>query len=84
VQTRVDDSGNLVETKSTYVVPLVEGGYRLPFSGVYVGAAASLGYAFLASSSVGSLPGGSSAGAFSATDKSTIYGSASLELGVYF
>ncbi|MEP7049099.1 MAG: hypothetical protein ABJB12_02050 [Pseudomonadota bacterium] len=84
VQSRVDDSVDLVETKSTYVVPLVEGGYRLPFSGVYLGAAASLGYAFQASSSVGNLPGGNSAGAFSATDKSTIYGSASLEMGVYF
>ncbi|MEO8902933.1 MAG: hypothetical protein ABI627_15530 [Polyangiaceae bacterium] len=84
VQTRVDDSSNLVETKSTYVVPLVEGGYRLPLSGAYLGAAASLGYAFQASSSVANLPGGSSAGAFSASDKSTIYASASLEMGVYF
>ena len=84
VQTRVDDSVNLVETKTTYVVPLLEGGYRLPFSGAYVGAAAAFGYAFKASGSVGNLPGGSAADAFSASNKSTVYGSGSLELGVYF
>jgi hypothetical protein len=84
VQTRVDDSVNLIETKTTYVVPLLEGGYRLAFSGLYVGAAAAFGYAFKASGSVGNLPGGSTADAFSASNKSTVYGSASLELGAYF
>lgn len=84
VHTRVDNSLALVATKSTYVVPLVEGGYRVPFSGAYVGAAAAFGYAFQASSSVVDLPGGRSAAIFVANDQSTVYGSAALELGIYF
>jgi hypothetical protein len=84
VHSRVDNSLNLITTKSNYIVPLLEGGYRLPISSVYLGAAAALGYAFKTSTSVEDLPGGRSAASFEATNKSTIYGSASLEVGVYF
>jgi hypothetical protein len=85
VHTQVDDPPDLISTKSTYLVPMLEGGYRLPVSsGFYLGAAVAAGYAFKLSTSVENLPGGSSAAAFVASDKSTVYGSASLELGVYF
>ena len=84
VHTRIDDSQNLIATKSNYIVPLLEGGYRLPISSVYLGAAVALGYAFKISTSLEDLPGGRSASAFEATNKSTFYGSASLEVGIYF
>jgi len=64
---------------------MIEGGYRLPLgSSFYLGGAAAVGYAFQLSSSVENLPGGTDAGLYAARDKSTIYGSASLEAGVYF
>ena len=82
--TRVDDPVNLVATNSGYLVPQVEGGYRLGLGAFYVGAAAALGYAVQLSSSVDNLPGGNSANLFQAVNESKFYGSASLELGVYF
>lgn len=85
VHSTVENTPALISTKSGYLVPLLEGGYRLPLSSsFYLGAAAGVGYAFQLSSSVENLPGGSSAGLYAAQDKSTIYGSASLEAGVYF
>jgi hypothetical protein len=84
LSTRVDDPVNLVATNSGYLVPQVEGGYRLGLGAFYVGAAAALGYAVQLSSSVDNLPGGNSANLFQAVNESKFYGSASLELGVYF
>jgi hypothetical protein len=85
VRSQVDNAPALIRTKSTYLVPLLEGGYRLPLSSrFYLGGAAAVGYAFKLSSSVENLPGGSSAGQYVATNESTIYGSASLEVGAYF
>jgi hypothetical protein len=84
LSTRVDDPVNLVATNSGYLVPQVEGGYRLGLGTFYAGAAAALGYAVQLSSSVDNLPGGNSASLFQAVNESKFYGSASLELGVYF
>jgi hypothetical protein len=84
LSSRVDDPGNLIVTSSHYLVPQVEGGYRLGLGAFYVGGAAALGYAFDLSSSVENLPGGMNASLFQVVSASKFYGSASLELGVYF
>ena len=85
VHSTVDNATAVVSTKSSYLVPMLEGGYRLPLSSsFYLGGAAAVGYAFQLSSKVENLPGGSSAGLYVAQDRSTIYGSAALEIGAYF
>lgn len=84
LSTRIDDPMNLIATNAHYLVPQVEGGYRFGLGAFYVGGAAALGYAFELSSSVDNLPGGNSASFFQVVNESKFYGSASLELGVYF
>jgi len=84
LRTRVENSAALVATVSGYVVPYAEVGYRLAFDRFYAGASAVLGYAAKLSSTVQNLPGGSNAGSYEATNESSVYGSAALELGVYF
>ncbi len=84
LSTRVDDPVNLIATNSHYLVPQVEGGYRFALGAFYAGGAAALGYAFELSSSVDNLPGGMNASSFQVVNESKFYGSASLELGVYF
>jgi hypothetical protein len=84
LRTRIENSSELIATNSNYLVPYVEAGYRLPLGGFYADASAGFGYALKLSGSVESLPGGNSASGFEAQDKSTVYGTASLDLGVYF
>ncbi|HJX54450.1 MAG TPA: hypothetical protein VJ801_16920 [Polyangia bacterium] len=84
LRTRVENDSNLTATNSTYVVPYAEGGYRMPFGQFYAGVAAALGYALKASANVENLPGGSAASTYRPSNESTFYGSASLDLGVYF
>jgi hypothetical protein len=84
LSTRVDDPVNLIATNSHYLVPQVEGGYRFALGAFYIGGAAALGYAFDLSSSVDNLPGGMNASSFQAVNESKFYGSATLELGLYF
>ena len=84
LRTRIENNVDLTAAISTYVVPYVEAGYRMPFGQFYAGVSAALGYAFRASGTIENLPGGSSAKNFVAANESSIYGQASLELGVYF
>ena len=84
LRTRIENARNLIATNSTYVVPHAEAGYRMTFGQFYAGAAAALGYALRASANVENLPGGSAASSYAASNESTFYGSASLDLGVYF
>jgi len=84
LSSRIANAASRVLTRSAYAVPYAEAGYRLPFGGFYADASAGVGYAFQLSATVENLPGGSSAAAFEATDKSSVYGTASLELGLYF
>jgi hypothetical protein len=81
---RIENSDAQVATNSTYFVPYAEVGYRLPLGGFYADGAAGIGYAFRLSGNVENLPGGSSASLYQAEDKSTVYGTASLDLGVFF
>jgi hypothetical protein len=50
----------------------------------YAGATAAAGYAFKLSGSVDNLPGGMNASLYAPVDRSSVYGTASLELGVFF
>jgi len=81
---RTESASTLILTKSAYVVPQLEVGYRFAGSTLYVGPSVSLGYAFRASGTVEDLPGGRNARLYEAQDNSSVYGSASLELGAYF
>lgn len=84
LRVRVENHTDLVATHSKYVVPLAEAGYRMSFGQFYAGVSAALGYALRASGNVENLPGGNSASRYSAVNESSVYGQASLELGVYF
>jgi len=84
LHTRVENHRSLVATTSSYVVPYAEVGYRFTFDRFYAGAAAVLGYAARLSGNVENLPGGNNASSYQATNESSIYGSAGLELGVFF
>ncbi|HYQ18138.1 MAG TPA: hypothetical protein VEQ58_20330, partial [Polyangiaceae bacterium] len=74
----------LIVTVSTYVVPYAEAGYRWSLGRAYIDASAGLGYALQASGKVENLPGGSGAGNYVASDESSVYGTASLDLGILF
>jgi hypothetical protein len=84
IRTRIETPGVLIAANSTYLVGYVEGGYRLPLGRFYAGLAAALGYAARLSAEVVNLPGGNAASSYAATNKSSIYGTGSLELGVFF
>lgn len=78
-----DDSARIV-TQQSYLVPYAEGGYRLAFGSFYGDLSAGLGYAKRLSGKVENLPGGSNAANYYARDESSVYGTASLELGYLF
>lgn len=84
LHSRVENRPALIGTTSSYVVPYAEVGYRFAFGRLYADGSAGVGYALRMSSEIENLPGGSSAGAYTATDESSVYGTASLELGVLF
>jgi len=84
LRTRVENAAARIATVSGYVVPYAEAGYRLAFDRFYAGASAVLGYAAKLSSQVENLPGGNNAGSYAGNDESSVYGSAALELGVFF
>jgi hypothetical protein len=84
LHTRIENTGALVVTTSRYLVPYAEAGYRFAFDRFYAGATAALGYAARLSGQVDNLPGGNNAAAYQASNESSIYGSAGLELGLSF
>jgi hypothetical protein len=84
LHSRVENPPLLIATSSSYLVPYAEVGYRLAGGRVYADASAGVGYALRLSSRVDNLPGGASAAAYTASDESSIYGTASLDLGVLF
>jgi hypothetical protein len=84
LHTRIENARDQIVTTSGYFVPYGEAGYRLAFSSFFAGATVALGYAAKLSGKVENLPGGSSAAGYAAVDQSSIYGSAGLELGVFF
>jgi hypothetical protein len=84
LHTRIENNAALVVTTSRYVVPYAEVGYRIAFDRFYGGATAALGYAARLSGEVENLPGGTNAAGYQASNESSVYGSAGLELGLFF
>ncbi len=84
LRTRIETPTVLVATVSSYLVPYAEGGYRLAFGRWYLDGSLSLGYAARLSGVTENLPGGSAAASYDASNESSVYGAASLDLGLFF
>jgi hypothetical protein len=84
LHSRVENQPLLIATNSGYFVPYAEVGYRLAVGRLYADVSAGVGYALRLSSGVENLPGGASAGSYHVLDESSVYGTASLDLGVFF
>ena len=84
LHSRVENQPLLIATNSSYFVPYAEVGYRLAWGRVYADASAGVGYALRLTSGVENLPGGTSASSYDVSDESSVYGTASLDLGVFF
>lgn len=84
LRTSIDNTRSLIVTKQSYLVPYAEGGYRLAFGSFYGDLSAGLGYAKRLSGNVEDLPGGNNASSSRALDESSVYATASLELGLLF
>lgn len=84
LHSRVENQPLLIATNSGYFVPYAEVGYRPASGRLYADVSAGVGYAFRLSSNVENLSGGVSASSYDVSDESSIYGTASLDLGVLF
>lgn len=84
LRSSIEEPDALIVSKSQYLVPLAEGGYRLGWERFFLTGAVGLGYAFELSGHVENMPGGNLASAYFVKDKSSVYATASLELGVFF
>ena len=84
LKTRVEDDSNRIAINNTIIVPVAEAGYRFGLGHFFINPSAGVGYAIQAAQSVENINGGSQAGSFVAADVSTIYGSLSLDMGLFF
>jgi len=84
LKTRTTNDVSNTAVANTVVIPEFEAGYRFGFGRFFVGLSASAGYAFQASSSVENINGGDQAQYYRAADVSTVYGSGSVDLGLFF
>lgn len=84
LRSRTTNDVSNVAVNNTIIVPELEGGYRYGFGSFFIGVAGGVGYAYQASSSVENINGDSQAQFYEAADVSTIYGSANLDLGLFF
>jgi hypothetical protein len=84
LHTRIENQAGHVVTTQNYFVPYVEGGYRLAFGSFYGDLSAGLGYAAQLSAKSENFAGGDPSRSFAPTDESSVYGTASLEIGVFF
>jgi hypothetical protein len=80
----VEEQATLTVAKSLYIVPQIEGGYRFAWGRFFLGPSAAIGYAAQLSASVENLPGGTQADLYVVQNRSSVYGSARLDLGVLF
>lgn len=82
---RIENDQILIATKTSLLVPQLEGGYRYGFGEhLFLGGSAAVGYALQIGDSVENLSGGDQAELYEVEDVSTVYGSLGLELGVKF
>jgi hypothetical protein len=84
LKTRTESHTDKIATNNVVVVPEIEGGYRVGFGRFFAGAALGIGYVVQASRSIDDIDGGNHAKDFDAKDYSTLYGTASLDLGLFF
>lgn len=84
LHTRVENRVTLIGTDSGYIVPYVEAGYRFCWGRFYLNPSAAFGYANRLSSKVENLHGGEPRPDLYVVNKSSIYGSVSLDLGIFF
>jgi len=84
LQANVENQPALIVSKSLYFVPQVEGGYRFAWGRFFVGPSASFGYAAQLSAAIENLPGGTNADSYVVANRSSVYGSARIDLGVLF
>lgn len=84
LHTRAEDDDARIATISTYLIPQIEGGYRLALRRFLIGGTAAVGYAVRAGSKVENLPGGTNADRYTVVNESSFYGTARLDLGFYF
>lgn len=84
LRTRVENDGARIAALSTYVIPMLEGGYRLAFRSLLIGGVLGAGYAAEVASRIEDLPGGTNAAFYEVVDESSLYGLVRLDLGVVF
>ena len=84
LSSRIENTTDQIATNARLIVPEIEFGYRYALGSFFFGGVAGVGYAFEVDSSVKNLPGGTRAQLCEVEDASTVYGSAGLEIGLYF
>jgi hypothetical protein len=84
LRSRVETPQELIAAFSWYAVGYGEVGYRWALGSFYVDAGGAVGYVTRLAGHVENLPGGTSAQLYETANKSSVYGQASVELGVYF
>jgi hypothetical protein len=84
LHTRVENKVSLIGTDSGYLVPYVEAGYRICWGRFYLDPSAGIGYAGRLSSKAENLRGGDPRRDLTVVNESTVYGTASLDLGILF
>jgi hypothetical protein len=84
LQTNIETPASLIVARSLYVVPQAEGGYRFAWERFFVGPSVALGYAAQMSAKVEDMPGGTNAAFSTVENRSSVYGSAKIDLGVLF
>lgn len=80
----VKDESARYKTVSSYIVPQLQGGYRYGWRRWFIGGVAGVGYAARVSSKIEDLDTGEPPTSGYVENESSFYGTARLDLGVYF
>lgn len=84
LKTRVENESSQIATLSSYVVPQIEVGYRFAWPRFFLGGVAAMGYAAQVADDVENINGGMSASQYEVEDESSVYGTARLDIGLFF
>jgi len=80
----LENEGSRYKTVSSYIVPQLQGGYRYGWKRWFIGGVAGVGYAARVSSRIEDLDTGEAPTGAYVQNESSFYGTARLDLGVYF
>ena len=83
LRSRVDNDGDQLTPKSSYLIPRLEGVYRFAFGSFFVDPVAAVGYAALLDATTESLSGGDTGRAFVSSNESSVYGSLRVDFGLF-